>query len=474
MNSNLDSSKDAIQRLKAGSKRVVDAVDGHNLSGSAYKAGAGLFRDIVIPTINCVTNAIDDIKTDLNTYKTANSKISGEGYLNEDNLISQIAQKQSMINSINASISQTSSIISSSAMSSELSKAINDLSKMSDDLQKEIGKLKNKLKKLRDFTSETSGLFKNSLNRLELSMKAVTALNKAKVRADGSFSFSSISDEELFKKIQSSSIKTKDRNKEIENTIDNMPNDMDSNQTQQWILDNVEKYGPDFLSFLKKSKKEHKIIDSVLKFKKSEAFLNGEKIYLDSKGRLKYGEKFLTGQSQKKNIPKNSGRFLHNHGKDYKRKVGIDLTGKKYTALANEKNRTKIAMSTFKEAVNPINDFKGWKGTGNFTKVGKGLGIAGTGITIGTNFANNINFSLGVTGQNVADFVTDTAVDFGMGALASSLGSFVGGSIFPGVGNVIGTIAGIYIGKIFNYNFLKPQEVWLIALKIFLNLVLDV
>ncbi|MFD2306985.1 T7SS effector LXG polymorphic toxin [Enterococcus termitis] len=86
---NIQSGKEASEQLKSGSQQVIAAVDGKTLSGAAYKAGKGLFSDLIVPTISKVTSAIDSIESELQTYSSADALVSGEGTLDEDKLRQQ-------------------------------------------------------------------------------------------------------------------------------------------------------------------------------------------------------------------------------------------------------------------------------------------------------------------------------------------------------------------------------------------------
>ncbi|BDR59418.1 T7SS effector LXG polymorphic toxin [Xylocopilactobacillus apicola] len=191
LTSNLESSKEAVSRLKAGSKQVISAVDGHNLSGAAYKAGAGLFKNLILPVVDRVTDAIDQIESDLKTYNSANSEICSEGYLNEDNLKNQISQKEGMINSIQVELNFLNSINSMDLeTTNRLLDAKKKLLEMSDQLRKDIRKLEKKIKKLHKFSTSTNSLFKDSLSSLNKSMNCLLLLDNVIVHADGSYDFS--------------------------------------------------------------------------------------------------------------------------------------------------------------------------------------------------------------------------------------------------------------------------------------------
>ncbi|MBC1667973.1 hypothetical protein HB957_13980, partial [Listeria welshimeri] len=100
LSKNLASSKEVIIQLKIGSQKIIQAVDGHALSGNAYTAGKGLFTDIILPLIEKVTTACDILEQELHEYKAADSILSNEKFLDEENLQKQIETKKDMQNSI--------------------------------------------------------------------------------------------------------------------------------------------------------------------------------------------------------------------------------------------------------------------------------------------------------------------------------------------------------------------------------------
>lgn len=211
LKSNIQSGKETVEQLKSGSQKLVSAVDGKTLSGAAYTAGKGLFTDCVIPTINRTTSAFNKIEQELSKYQTADAEISGEGYLDEDNLRRQIAAKQAMKRSVEASAAVARTLARTNPVASVLSSLLNvqsNLRNMSNNLEADIQKLKKKLDKLGTFSSKTSGLFSNSSSDLKLTMQGVLVLNSTTINADGTYSFPEGIDISWFNKIQSNANST--------------------------------------------------------------------------------------------------------------------------------------------------------------------------------------------------------------------------------------------------------------------------
>lgn len=169
-----------------------------------------------------------------------------------------------------------------------------------------------------------------------------------------------------------------------------------------------------------------------LQYRDGKLFLGGEKIVetVNSNGEkvLKFGNKFLS---------KLENGHIYKNGKAFENLTKIDLS--------NYKQFGKTFKSEFKTGINITEDFKAWKGATKFSKLGKGLGALGTGLTIADNASED--FKEGVNGESVKKFVIDTTVDMGTGAASTAVGAAVGSFILP----PLGTVVGASIGIAFNY-----------------------
>jgi hypothetical protein len=185
--------------------------------------------------------------------------------------------------------------------------------------------------------------------------------------------------------------------------------------------------------------------EAVITYRGANIFLNGIKITMDSQGRMRWGNRFLF---------KSSTNNLYRHGRNFQNASGIDLENYHYSGnlqgVARMKEMGKAGWSGFKESVNPLNDFKGWREVG---KVGKTFKLAGgilTAINIYNNFRENVDMSDGISAKEARDFTIDTAVDIGSGAAAAGLGAAIGSAFLPPLGTVIGAGAGIAINYFMN------------------------
>ena len=187
---NLQSGKEASQQLKAGSQKIIAAVDGKTLSGAAYTAGKGLFSELVLPTISKVTSAMSTIEQELQTYTSADQNISSEGMLDEDKLNQQITTKKAMKASVDASAAAARALSRSNPVAKILDALLNvqnNLNRMSNTFEDDIRELQKKVEKLHQFSSQTNGLFANSLNDMKIAMQGVMVLNNTVVNRDGTY-----------------------------------------------------------------------------------------------------------------------------------------------------------------------------------------------------------------------------------------------------------------------------------------------
>ncbi|TYC49059.1 hypothetical protein ESZ50_07380 [Weissella muntiaci] len=212
MKSNLKKSlqqgKQVVQELKSGSQQLISAVDGHTLSGAAYTAGKGLFSELIIPTINRVSSALEDVEQDLHKYESQEHIVSGEALLDEDSLMQERQIKRSLAESARSmsnmyagfakSIEHVPVLEMGAGMFKSHAKQMENVARS---YQDEVKKIEEKIKKLHQFSSGTQSLFGSSLSNLKIAMQAVTTLNEMVVNShDGSYSFPIGKDKSWFTK----------------------------------------------------------------------------------------------------------------------------------------------------------------------------------------------------------------------------------------------------------------------------------
>ena len=167
---------------------------------------------------------------------------------------------------------------------------------------------------------------------------------------------------------------------------------------------------------------------------------------------------FLYGDKGSKANPlfdySSRGRKLLDSSTDF-----LDL-GNSFKQITESQFKTTTRM--MKEAVannTVLADFKGWSGASSLTKLGKGLGIAGSVLTVADNVYSDLyNKETGKLDLNdiekVKKFGVDLFVDVGVGAGSMAAGAAVGSFFLPPVGTVVGGVAGAAIHFAANSKFI--------------------
>lgn len=155
---------------------------------------------------------------------------------------------------------------------------------------------------------------------------------------------------------------------------------------------------------------------------------------------------------RKKQKPLNYEKYARWNAKS-KYDVLSQGSGWRLTSVEKLKVRGARFTYTLKKSFKGVFTIKGirsrvsdWKAASKIGKAGKALGAIGTGLTIFSDFDENIlsklNNGVDVTWRDGREFVTDTAVDLGAGYVSMALGAAM-------VGGPAGVVAGIFIGAMF-------------------------
>ncbi len=184
-------------------------------------------------------------------------------------------------------------------------------------------------------------------------------------------------------------------------------------------------------------------------------------------GTSKWNKKYLT-QLYNDGIPlydrkadrffnSNRNKFLNTGFDDLNKYVG-NIADSKLTRMGRSWKDTGISGIKFWDDFKPSQ----WKGVTTATKVSKGLGIAGTVITMGTNakenFYNPETGKLEFSVIKLKDFAVDVGVDIGSGAGAMAAGAAIGSLIVPPVGTVIGAGLGVAFNFFINSDIGEPPR----------------
>ena len=192
MGNNIQLANEVTDRLSSGCDHLIASLDSGELQGAAYTAGRGLFSDIIIPSIKKLQAAIDDVQTELDSYKIADGTVSGYGTLDLEELkrleqlrnrqleivIQQIEENESFLNQVGA------------LLSGNYGKLWSDtgyLYQAKENLEVGLQDIQEKIEKLEWFVSQVSSYFTDSLEVLRLAIQGATQLSQVLVDSDGSY-----------------------------------------------------------------------------------------------------------------------------------------------------------------------------------------------------------------------------------------------------------------------------------------------
>ena len=235
MANNIQVANEVTDRLSQGCDHLIAALDSGELMGAAYTAGKGLFSEIIIPAIKKLQAAVDDIQTELNSYRIADAQVSEYGNLDLDQLKKtkelreqQLASVKKAIEAKESFLERMKSIATFNIVSHMQSLVI--LSSAESQIESQIKELEEKIEKLEFFVAQVSQYFSDSLEVLRLAIQGATQLSEIIVDSDGNYYADGVDMSWVKKmkeqKIESikydSSKKTKDLHKEYQSILDKL------------------------------------------------------------------------------------------------------------------------------------------------------------------------------------------------------------------------------------------------------------
>lgn len=225
MNSNIEIANEITDRLSSGSDHLISVLESGKLQGAAYTAGKNLFSEIIIPSIKKLQSAIDDIQTELSSYKSADAVISGFGELDLDDLKTQKETREKQLAEVKSQIRENEKLrsiigaLGTGNLGNHISKN-NALHELEYQLQMGIDELKDKIEKLEWFVLQVSQYFSDSLQVLSLAIQGATQLSKIIVDNNGNYYVDGV-DMTWFDKMKEQKIETLkyDSSKEIQKIL---------------------------------------------------------------------------------------------------------------------------------------------------------------------------------------------------------------------------------------------------------------
>ena len=193
MANNIQVANEVTDRLSQGCDHLIAALDSGELMGAAYTAGKGLFSEIIIPAIKKLQEAVDDIQTELNSYRTADAQVAEYGNLDLDQMKKtkelreqQLASVKKAIEAKESFLERMKSIATFNIVSHMQSLVI--LSSAESQIESQIKELEEKIQKLEFFVAQVSQYFSDSLEVLRLAIQGASQLSQVLVDSDGNYS----------------------------------------------------------------------------------------------------------------------------------------------------------------------------------------------------------------------------------------------------------------------------------------------
>ncbi|WP_297664732.1 ATP-binding protein [uncultured Streptococcus sp.] len=219
MANNIQVANEVTDRLSQGCDHLIAALDSGELMGAAYTAGKGLFSEIIIPAIKKLQAAVDDIQTELNSYRIADAQVSEYGNLDLDQLKKtkelrekQLASIKKAIEAKESFLERMKSIATFNIVSHMESLVI--LSSAESQIESQIKELEEKIEKLEFFVAQVSQYFSDSLEVLRLAIQGATQLSEIIVDSDGNYYADGV-DMNWVKKMKEQKIETHQLDKNI-------------------------------------------------------------------------------------------------------------------------------------------------------------------------------------------------------------------------------------------------------------------
>lgn len=190
---NLVLANNLIDRLSAGCDQLMDTLESGALQGAAYAAAGGLFREVILPVIKKLQEAIDDIEVELTSYRSADEEVAPYGTLDRDQLMEikrrreeQLALIHEQIEENQAFFRQLGELLSGRWV--EHWSETSQLYQIADQIGYQIRDIETKIEKLDRFVLQVSAYFSDSLTVLQLAIQGALQLSQVQVNGDGSYS----------------------------------------------------------------------------------------------------------------------------------------------------------------------------------------------------------------------------------------------------------------------------------------------
>ena len=187
--SNINTCDQIVADLKAGNRQLIRVLNSHQLSGSAFTAGQGLFTQLVIPTVSKADTVIQKLNSKLQQYGQYTGAAGGE-ILDEDKLNQQLEALRRQ----QATLSSQIRVYQNQARSSEEADITamcysyaSSLTNFMGTIQEDIRQVEEKLKKLHELDMKLAPLFSGITSELSNLTTVISAIGSGNFDQNGNF-----------------------------------------------------------------------------------------------------------------------------------------------------------------------------------------------------------------------------------------------------------------------------------------------
>lgn len=182
MQANLRTSRMIVNDLRRHSNTLMRALRSGKLEGRGYKAGSGMFSQLVFPTLDNSDESLTAYDKDVNRFVGAVGQ-AGNEVLDEDKLDEELRLLRQDEQNIYRHMFHLGNLSmghqNDPAMMANLNRASSEAQNMLNHTCARIEEVEKKRKRLRDFNSTVNGLFKASVEMFDIVMGGVFALGLA-------------------------------------------------------------------------------------------------------------------------------------------------------------------------------------------------------------------------------------------------------------------------------------------------------
>lgn len=182
LTANLAAATTLLDAAQSASDRLGNALGTGELAGQGYSAVDALFAQVIAPCIVAAKSEVTSIKSELDTYSVADSKVSQYGVLKEDELKTQLAATKKQRDATEHQIEVNTRAANASTTVPGLADALQvkntQLELVLAQLEKDVRELEDRVKALQEFISSTNQLFLDGLIKLGAAVGDTVSLLK--------------------------------------------------------------------------------------------------------------------------------------------------------------------------------------------------------------------------------------------------------------------------------------------------------